>query len=432
MYKLLFFLYCTNSFAQDALSLSEVFQIALKNNYGIKLLNKDLDIAKLKNSWTSAEAYPEISLNIDPNIISNSVDQKFVNNTQIKRDNAVQSNLSASVQLNYNVLNGFKVFVTKEKLNQLELLSANDLELEILNTYTNVANIYYQIKSLQNSVPTLKAQEKIALERKDLEEKKYLLGQYGKLSFLQASLDYQDIKIVLLKQDQEIKELYYSLNKLIQLDVNSTYRLSDSLDIQSIKTFSMLDFNLDSSIHDKKFQLREKVQKLIHEELKRQKYPNLSVLMDYHFNRSDNQAGFNLYNQSYGPGVGLQFSMPLYNGSRTNKELAINSLEISKIDLEQEQWDHEANYLFLEEKSKIQHFINIYELENAKVSWANENLDIIRKKTSIEETSALEFSQALYQIVRINSSLNDALFNAKLAEINTFYLMGRIDLILKD
>ncbi|MEO6189520.1 MAG: TolC family protein [Saprospiraceae bacterium] len=416
--------------SQTPLTLKEAVRIALNNNYGIKLFNKDLDIAKANNNWTNAGAYPSIKLTVNPSIVSNSVDQKFVNNTEINRKDAVQKNINSEIQLNYDILNGFKVFITKDKLKNIELLSQADLELKVLSTYHDIAIIYYQILSLQNSITTLKSQEKIAEERKSLAENKFNLGQTGKNAFLEASIDQNEIIILVAKQNQAIKESYASLYQLMNVVKSDNYILIDSLDYNSIKLISKVTHSIDGSIEMKKFQLRLKIQELEKDEIKAQRYPNLNVLADYHYNRSENQAGFNLFSQSYGPGLGLQVTMPLYSGKRINKQLAINSLEADKIKLEESDWSAISSIRLKQEEDRMIHQLNLYELEHSKLVWAQENIDILRRKFELGEANSLEYSQALFKIIQINASENDALFNFMVSNINVNYLTSMLVNIL--
>ena len=60
-------------------------------------------------------AYPELRFNANPSFSSNSLEQKLVNGTEIKRNNALSEVINANVQLNWNLFNGFKLYATKDR-----------------------------------------------------------------------------------------------------------------------------------------------------------------------------------------------------------------------------------------------------------------------------------------------------------------------------
>ncbi|NOT36221.1 MAG: TolC family protein [Saprospiraceae bacterium] len=412
--------------AQTTLSLKEAVRLALESNYQIRIAQIDQRIAEINNRWSNAGAYPELNISANPNVVSNSIDQRFVNGTEINRKNAISRNINANIQLNYNILNGFNVFTTKEKLETLQQLSEAQLELIILDTYKRCAETYYRIQNLTNNLFNLEAQRKVAIEREQLEEKKFQLGKTGKTSYLQATLDRQDIDILISKQTNAIQESKDELHHFLHISASDKVFLSDSLNAGILIQKNPQTKN---SLPKKILNLQSKIKNLEYDEIKRQRLPNLNLFADYRYNRSNNQAGFNLFSQAYGPATGLQIMVPLYDGGRATRQLNTNKLEAEKIQVESEDYDRELNYQLTLQDNRFKHYSNIYSQELQKIPSAEENLQILYKKSELGETNSLEFSQALFRIVEINAAKNDALYNVILSKINENYLNGNVSVI---
>ncbi len=410
--------------SQRNLSLKEAIRLGLESQFQIKIAKVDQLMAENNNSWSNAGAYPEINLNANPNLISNSIDQKFVNGTEINRKNALSKNINANIQVSYNILNGFNLFTTKEKLESIQLLSEAQIEQIVLDVYKSIAEAYYKVLNLQNHFTQLEAQKRVVIDREHLEEKRYNLGKVGKQNYLQASIDRQDLEILIQHQKNSINEARAELFHIIHIIGQEEIILSDSLDLNLIDKNSSQN---NISIPEKILNLQAKINKLENDEIKRQRLPNLNLLADYHYNRSNNQAGFNLFSQSYGPSAGLQITIPIFNGARTNREITQNKLESDKINLQLEDWKRELQYQLNIQKNRSQHFRIIYTLENSKLPMSQEQYQILNKKSDLGESDPIAQSQALFRIVEINASMNDALYNAILAKIAENYLLGIVD-----
>jgi len=134
--------------SQDPLSLSLALEKALKNNYGIILSTGDTEIAAINNSWGTAGRIPTVGFDASS---SNSYDLS---------GNTLTNRLSLGLGMNWVLFDGFRVSLTKEKLEELEKLSEGNLAVVVENTIENVILYYYNVL-LQHE--RLKVLEKVCL-----------------------------------------------------------------------------------------------------------------------------------------------------------------------------------------------------------------------------------------------------------------------------
>ncbi len=96
---------------ENSLNISGALEKAFKNNYGIIISKSDIDIAEINNSWGTAGRYPTIGFDV------------LSSNSQELYDNTRSNRVSGGIGLNWTIFNGFKVNITKDKLEKLEQIS---------------------------------------------------------------------------------------------------------------------------------------------------------------------------------------------------------------------------------------------------------------------------------------------------------------------
>jgi outer membrane protein len=127
--------------AQQPLTLSEAIGIGLERNYNIQLEQKNVHVSANNNTWGEAGALPTISLNLTQNnIITDNV--KTAGPFQLQ-DITLNNSLSPSANLTWTIFNGFKVNMTKRRLDQLQAESEGNASIVISNTLQSIILGYY-------------------------------------------------------------------------------------------------------------------------------------------------------------------------------------------------------------------------------------------------------------------------------------------------
>ena len=103
----------------QVLTLSRALEQALENNYGLIISKADLQVAQINNNWGTAGRYPTIGFDASDN-----------NNYELN-DGIYTNRLSAGVGLNWVLFDGFRVNITKSRLENLEELRSGVLALQV-------------------------------------------------------------------------------------------------------------------------------------------------------------------------------------------------------------------------------------------------------------------------------------------------------------
>ncbi|MFW6103735.1 MAG: TolC family protein, partial [Bacteroidota bacterium] len=120
------FLASATTAQEDALNLSSALEKALENNYGIIISESQANIAGLNNTWGTAGRYPSVGFDA-----SSSNNMEPINNSSANR-------LYGSIGMNWTLFDGYRVNITKGKLDKLENLAKGRSAVVVENTIQNV------------------------------------------------------------------------------------------------------------------------------------------------------------------------------------------------------------------------------------------------------------------------------------------------------
>ena len=102
--------------------------------------NGNISLSQLVNNQSRVNATTGLVFN------NNNQKQKLADGTKRQSSGIRSNNLSGSVQLNWTVFDGFKMFATRDKLSQFVLLGELNIKNQIINSVAAVINNYYTLE----------------------------------------------------------------------------------------------------------------------------------------------------------------------------------------------------------------------------------------------------------------------------------------------
>jgi len=146
LYIILLLAVCSVSKAQNnVLTQDDAIKTALKNNFDILIARNDADIARLNNTPGNAGMRPTVNINGSGAYDYNNVYQKLSSGTINKYPSQSSTTIGANTELNWTLFDGGKMFVTKNKLNEIQALGDLQFQAKVLETTYNVIAAYYDI-----------------------------------------------------------------------------------------------------------------------------------------------------------------------------------------------------------------------------------------------------------------------------------------------
>ena len=422
LYRILLVSICLHSYvslqAQTLLTPEQAVTTALEKNYDIVLAKSEADIAKINNNKATAGMLPIINVTAGNVFNLNNINQKFTTGQEVKKNWVPVNSFTTGLNMNWTIFDGMRMFAAKDRLAALQSLSEMQLNDQIQNTIAQVLSVYYEIVRQKQLIKALNESLKITEERVFLSNKKLEVGYADKTPLLQAKVDLSSQKINILKQETQLQQSKVQLNQLLGRTANDLFDVIDTIEIKSaLNALPTLDAIHQNNLLIKGANKNIEIAKLQHKEIKAKRMPQINFNTSYNFMQNNSKAGLQLFNRSYGPQLGVQASIPIFNGGMVKKELQVSAVNIA---MKQIQVDQIKNSLDAQLQSAYNDFdyaTKVLDLNEENVKTAAENVQVTMERFRLSQSTSLEIKQA-------QSSYEDALYtvvlaryNAKIAEI---------------
>lgn len=148
-------------FSQSRLTLADAIALAIKNSYDISIAKDNLEIAAVNNYIGVAGGLPLVTGALNDNQTVTSINQKFPDASRnVKRSGVTSNTLTGNVTGGILLFNGYRVKATKKRLEELQGLNQELLNVQIQNTMAAVITSYYDVVRQQNFLSTIKNRKK--------------------------------------------------------------------------------------------------------------------------------------------------------------------------------------------------------------------------------------------------------------------------------
>ena len=420
--------FCLNDVkAQQKITLKEAIEIALKNSYDIKLVENTVAISKNNNDYGVAGALPSVSATGNENKTSSTLQQKYADPTRNTTKSGVDgTTITAGLTASLVLFNGYRIQTTKERLAALENQSNSFLATQIQNTTATVMQQYYNIIRQQVYLSTIQKSIDASQQRLDIIKEKQKVGVANEADLLQSNLDLNALvqakENQMLVIDQAKGDL---LNSLI-MPASSNIIIEDSIFVDGTLKFADIDSKskLNPSIQSAEQQI--KINQLIEKETRALMYPTLRATSGYNFNSSQSAAGFSLLNETYGPFVGVNLSVPLYVGGASKKSYKNSKINTQSANIVYQSAlaDMSTNVTktFQAYKTTVKQLSS--EAENYQMSQAL--LNLIMQKFQLGQATIVDVKQAQQSFEAAGFRLVSLTYTAKIAEIELKRLSNQL------
>ena len=413
---------------QELLTVRRAVEIALENNYDIRLSQNALLAAKENKTYGTAGMLPNATADLAQNNSIQNATQLQNSGVERSLDNARNNNLTYGINIGWTIFDGFGMFARFEKLQELEKQGDLELKRTILATVGDVITVYYTIVEQQNLLSALDSSILISRERLRTAENRFSIGKAAKLEVLNVQVNLNEDISARLRQIETVKNLKTMLNGILvrDLDIDFTIDTKVSIDESLVygDLFARADrFNPDLQI----IILNKKLAELDMREIKSARYPTVRLNGGYNFSRTESSLGFVAQSNSRGLTYGLTASVNIFDGlnQRRNERVAKLQIDNASLQIEQQRLAVETGLKTAYETYLTN--IELVKLEEKNEDIARQNLDITLAKYTIGSISAVEFRDAQENFINAISRFNAAQLQAKLSEIQLKELVGQID-----
>lgn len=390
----LFFLTCFASFGQIELSATDAVVIALENNYQILIAEKQQEISEMNNKWSEAGAFPTVDLSISQN---NTIQDNTNNPFTFTPGIILSQGGNPSVNVNYNIFTGFAVKMSKQRLEQLEVQSANNAMTVIESTIQDVLKAYFTAQVQKERLSLFETVLEQSRKRKEYYKLKDKYSSTNSLELLQFENQYLTDSTNYLIQKISLDNAYRNL-RLIMNDGDSTgqkdYVLTDQLvaEIPPISFDEAYADMLENNSNLKGQYIGLELQKTATELQKSFLYPTLSFQMGVQpswsklRDLSNSNLNISTQNLTYYGNFNLRYT--LFNNFKNKR-----AVEVSRIQEEIAELNIESITQTLE--NTLRNLVELFDARNNLVMISQQNLDYA--------TRAYEMAEKRFKTGALNS-----------------------------
>ncbi len=413
--------------AQNNLSLKEAVTIAIQNSYDIKLVENNLSIAQNNNNYGVAGGLPTVTANGTNNNTLTTINQTFPDASRNTTRSGVDgSTLNGGLTATMILFNGYRIAATKDRLESIQKQTEAVLQTQMLNTSSTVMQQYYNVIRQVAFLKTIEKSIEASEQRVAIVKTRQEIGVANQADLLQSSLDLNALlqakQNQLLVLDQVKADLFNSM----VVPANSNYVFTDSIQVDQKMILSDVESKMKAHPLLQSAQQLINVNQFLEKETKALMYPTLRANTGFNYNSNKSAAGFILLNESYGPFLGFNLSIPIYAGTankRAYKNAQINTVS-AKI-----QYDNTAQNLSTELFKTYQNYQNSLkqtpvEIENYKMSDAL--LALVMERFKLGEATIVDVKQAQQSFETAGFRLTSLQFSAKIAEIELKRLSNQL------
>lgn len=413
-------------YAQQVLTLEECINQALKANFDLKIAKNNVTISHINNNSGTAGGLPTVNAGGSENETLTEFSQALSNGTSIERSGVRGSQQSANITGSWLVFNGFYVQATRKRLAELEKQNQSILLSQIQNTIAAVSTKYVELVRQQNYIKTIEKNLAITNQRLQLVESRKAIGMANDADLFQSQLDVSQANQDLSSQKLLLRQAKMDLRQLTSSQADTQFVVVDSIAFgKPLVLDSILNY-IQTHPQILSAQYLVRINELNEQQIAAQRYPSLRINAGYNYNRNQSSAGLQLYNQTYGPAAGFNFSIPIYNGGIYKTQQQAQQINTLNAKIQQENLSLSFYNGATKAFEAYQTQLRMIETERKNVELSKKVLDLTIKRFEANQATILDVRVAQKSFEDASYRLTNLRYLAKTAEIELNRLSNRL------
>lgn len=413
--------------SKEILTLNDAVKIALEKNYSINIAKGDKEITDNNSSIGNAGFLPSLDANASYLKTTSDTKQEYFDGRVIDQTGAKSTNYDASINLNWTIFDGLRMFTNLAQLKELKKNGEINFKSVVETNISQIISTYYDIVREQQVLEVLRQSIKISEERVRIANDKKQLGSGSKFDLLQAQVDLNEDKSSLLNGEFDLKQAKILLNQYLGRNVNEDFNVVDTILIN--KNLSYDDLKATASERNSDIIIAAQNKNIADAEInisRSEIFPEISLNAGYDFSKSNAEAGFVKSNKTLGFFYGINAQINLFNGLNTRNKIQNAQISLKQSELQLDQVKNNVNADLSTTFEKYKNSLQLVKLETENFSVAQENVEIAIEKLRLGSIAPLEFRETQRKLIDAKSRLVAAQFEAKSAETELLRISGQL------
>lgn len=434
-----FFIFYGLQAQDELLSKEDAVNLALENNFGIKVAKNQVEIADNNASVMNSGFLPTLTGNASANYQRDDNTIEFPG--QLTQDGSPRGDLNlykaeaqrygSSLTANYILFDGLGRLYNYKRLKEQYQLSELQARETIENTMLQLFSVYFEISRLTENEKVLQQALEISTQRIKRAEYAFEYGQNTKLDILNAQVDVTNDSINLLNTRQQLVNAKRDLNVVLNQDLNKSFAV-DTL-VNFIPRLQLQEYIAQADLNNVALLQTEKNLAITAYDIKVNKsgyLPTLGLSGTYGWNLNQSAAsaffpGVNNENtRNFGLGATLTWN--LFDGGGTTVRVKNSKIAFENQELLKEQVLLEVNRDIENALNIYENRLTIFEIQEQNVLTNQNNFERSKEQFQLGRITSIEFRQAQINLLNAQTNKNLAKYDAKLAELQLLQLTGQL------
>ncbi len=423
--------------AQESLNLESAILLGLENNFGIKIADRQIEIAKNSDNWTNAGRTPTIDLNlIVPNVVGIANNFNGIIGSNLSQE-TYSGSISPSVDANWQIYNGNRNKINKTQLEQQVNQQEQFRQVEVQNSIRDIVKNFYLALFQKERIEVLKTVLQLSEDRIAYENIRKEFGGSSTFNLLQLEDAFLSDSTNLINQENDYNTAVHNLLLSMNVDAQpSDYQLVGKLEHSPVLLSEDELFNqlVSQNVNLQNLLLAERLTMLNTDLTKTSQKPTVNLGSSFNpsgngfllFGKNPNtneKYGFNLgYNINWS--VNLSANMRIYDGGlrKQNIQNAQIQEEIARLNTQEtERALTQQLRIFIDSYNNQ---LRVLDIVNARLKNAQRNIEIAEERFKSGQISSFDYRQIQVAYINANFLRSSTLFNIISAKTDIEWITG--------
>lgn len=431
LFLLMFSIFPLSVSAQDQMTVEDAIKIGLKNNYDIQIAKNTAEISGNNRGKGTAGFLPVIdtvgNYRYDASNDETGSPSSF--------GNSDGRTYGSQVSLSWTLFDGFGMFANKARYDELAKLGEYDARNTIENTVVGIMIAYFNLVQQEQLLDVALNTRDISRTRLDRETVRRDLGGVSSTDLLNARVNFNNDQAVLLDQELRVAIAKKELNVLLSREPLEEVMVKKEIKVLPLN--SSFEELLSLAEQRNSFLLVAKQNLKVSEEgvrlAKASFWPRLDLSANYGYNDQalfgeDVSSLARSESERIDASVGLALTFNLFNGNVDSINYQNARIEKMNSALALKNISNQLAGLVSEKHTTFNKRVEKVKLEDENVVTAGQNLELQKERYAIGASDSLDFRDAQVNMVRANSSLIVARYQARITLLEIEQLIGKIEI----
>ncbi len=408
-------------------TLAEFINEGLQNNYDLQIVRNDERIAEANATRANAGMFPTV--NLSTGYSGNTYNRNTTTNGAVNRERGVVDHtLSAGINADWTIFDGFKIQTNYKRLQELRRQSATQTRIAIEDYVANLAAEYYNFVQQRIRMRNLRHAVALSRERLRIVHERWAIGSASRLELQQAQVDFNADSAQSLKQRELLASSRIRLNHLLAAnDLERRFRVVDTA-IHVYEGFSK-DSLWESTLLANKSLLRAAQEKRLAEldvkSVQSRDFPYVRLNAGYDYAHNRYGSGTSSRRDNFGADFGVTVGYKIFDGNR-NRERTVARINLDNAELARQQLELDLRADLSDLWQAYQNNLRLLSLERQNLITAQDNHFIAHERFLLGDLAGIEMREAQQSLLDAEERILVAEYNTKLCEISLRQISGGI------